>query len=78
MVFGKHTDGERMPTIEALIERLEAGECSLELDQAISVAFGSKGGALCPPYSHRSPLLRMSTIARLRRMAIRSGDPRLN
>ena len=59
--------------IEALIERLEAGERSLELDQAISVVFGFKGSAACPPYSHQSPLMRMATISRLRRIEIRQA-----
>ena len=62
-----------MSMIEALIERLEAGERSLELDQAISVVFGFKGSAACPPYSHQSPLMRMATISRLRRIEIRQA-----
>jgi hypothetical protein len=59
-----------MLAIEALIERLQAGERSLELDQAISTALGFKGGTACPPYSHQSPLMRMATISRLRRKAL--------
>jgi len=54
--------------IRPLIERLEAGERSLDLDQAISRALGYRGSDVCPPYSHQSPLMRMATIARLRRM----------
>jgi hypothetical protein len=54
--------------IEALIERLEAGERSRDLDQAISRALGHSGSEVCPPYSHQSPLLRMATISRLRRI----------
>jgi hypothetical protein len=57
-----------MTTIEALIKRLEAGERSVDLDQAISRALGHSGSNICPPYSHQSPLMRMATLARLRRI----------
>ena len=57
-----------MLEINPLIERLEAGERSLDLDHAISRVFGYRGSNVCPPYSHQSPLMRMATIARLRRV----------
>jgi|AmaraimetFIIA100_FD_contig_111_199821_length_1017_multi_3_in_0_out_0_2 hypothetical protein len=56
-----------MSEIKTVIERLEAGERSDELDKLISIALGYKGTDTCPPYSHQSPLMRMATIARLRR-----------
>ena len=52
--------------IKRIIGRLEAGERSDELDKLISRAFGYSGSDVCPPYSHRSPLMRMATLARLR------------
>jgi hypothetical protein len=60
--------------IKTLIERLEAGERSLDLDQAISRALGRSGGDVCPPYSHQSPLMRMATISRLRRILRARAD----